>query len=297
MCSPKIYRQFPLGETEGTVGTCCREAYSSLTAHKRVILFDTNPGIIAGEKRNAYMAQYDDEGNNYTECPCMCKYNANRQSKTISSRRRQWWSDAKRIAGYVSEDPDAAAAAVKAQASCTFAADHEPPTTTTTTAPPPPIVVNATFTIDLADAAVTAVIENKEVRNAFSDAFKRDIGKKLGLGGSASRRRINVTDVRRGSLLVEFTVTSEPGKSSTITNAKFNERMTGEIELERLSSDDTLIDAGVVFPASVPTSSVSGAASTQPSANPSTTELSGGGLAAPAKVASVVSILCFALLG
>merc|ERR1719238_1882806 len=174
------------------------------------------------------------EGNNYTECPCMCKYNANRQSATISSRRRQWWSDAE--------------TAVLAQANCPFAADHEPPSTTTTTSPPPPIIVSATFTFDLGDAAVTAVIENEMVRNAFSDAFKRDIGKKLGLGGTASRRRINVTDVRRGSLLVEFTVTSEPGKSSTITNAKFNERMTGEIELERLSSDDTLIEAGVVFP-------------------------------------------------
>jgi len=223
-----------------------------MTATYRVILFDTNPGIIAGEDRNAYMDQYNDEGNNYTECPCMCKYNANRQSATISSRRRQWWSDAE--------------TAVLAQANCPFAADHEPPSTTTTTTPPPPIVVSATFTFNLPDVAVTAIIETEEVRNAFSYAFKRDIGKKLGLGGSASRKRINITDVRRGSLIVDFTVTSEPDKSNTITEAKFTERMTGEIELERLSSDDTLIDAGVVFPASVPASSVSGAASTQPSA-------------------------------
>merc|ERR1719238_1334741 len=225
------------------------------------------------------------EGNNYTECPCMCKYNANRQSATISSRRRQWWSDAE--------------TAVLAQANCPFAADHEPPSTTTTTTPPPPIVVSATFTFNLPDVAVTAIIETEEVRSAFSDAFKRDIGKMLGLGGSASQKRINITDVRRGSLIVNFTVTSEPDKSNAITEAKFTERMKGEIELERLSSDDTLIDAGVVFPASVPASTVSRAASTQPSANQGG---DGGGnseesLAAPAKVAIVVSLLWFALLG
>merc|ERR1712066_748718 len=103
--------------------------------------------------------------------------------------------------------------------------------------------------------AVNAIINTEQVRSAFETAFKRDIGEKLGLGRTASSKRIAVTALRRGSLLVDFTVTSPSGSLKKITNAKFVERMTGDISLEYLSSDVILTSAGISFPTSVPASS------------------------------------------
>merc|ERR1712176_1385519 len=74
-------------------------------------------------------------------------------------------------------------------------------------------------------------------------------------GRTASSKRIAVTALRRGSLLVDFTVTSPSGSFNKITNAKFVERMTGDISLEYLSSDVILTNAGIFFPPSVPASS------------------------------------------
>merc|ERR1712176_927530 len=74
-------------------------------------------------------------------------------------------------------------------------------------------------------------------------------------GRTASSKRIAVTALRRGSLLVDFTVTSPSGSFNKITNAKFAERMTGDISLEYLSSDAILKNAGIFFPPSVPASS------------------------------------------
>jgi hypothetical protein len=115
--------------------------------------------------------------------------------------------------------------------------------------------VSSTFTFDLPDVAVNAIIDTEQVRNAFETAFKRDIGEKLGLGSTASSNRIAVTALRRGSLIVDFTVTSPSGSLKKITNEKFAERMTGDISLEYLSSDVILTSAGISFPTSVPASS------------------------------------------
>merc|ERR1712007_89495 len=116
------------------------------------------------------------------------------------------------------------------------------------------IVVSSTFTFDLPDVAVDAIIDTEQVRSAFETAFKRDIGEKLGLGRTASSRRIAVTALRRGSLIVDFTVTSPSSSFKKITDEKFAERMTGDISLEYLSSDVILTSAGISFPTSVPAS-------------------------------------------
>merc|ERR1712232_872559 len=195
----------------------------------------------------------------YSECPCMCKY-----KPSESARRRQWWGDAagrRRRSDIRSEEETAA---VTAQANCPFAADHEDTHATTqstgssesaSTGTVLDIVVSSTFTFDLPDVAVNAIIGNEQVRSAFETAFKRDIGEKLGLGSTASSKRIAVTALRRGSLVVDFTVTSPSGSFKKITNSKFAERMTGDISLKYLSSDVIPTNAGIFFPPSVPASS------------------------------------------
>lgn len=106
--------------------------------------------------------------------------------------------------------------------------------------------LSSTMTFDLPAAAVTAVLNNATVRAAFDAAFKTDMGAALGVPTS----RITVTAVRQGSLLVDFTVTS-------MTDAVWADRMTGDVALPTLSSDATLTGAGVAIPASVPASSAS----------------------------------------
>jgi len=202
------------------------------------------------------MGQYD--AVDYSECPCMCKY-----KPSESARRRQWWGDSgrRRRSDIRSEEETAA---VTAQANCPFAADHEDTQATSqstgssdsaSTGTVVDIVVSSTLTFDLPDVAVNAIIDTEQVRSAFETAFKRDIGEKLGLGSTASSNRIAVTALRRGSLIVDFTVTSPSGSLKKITNEKFAERMTGDISLEYLSSDVILTSAGISFPTSVPASS------------------------------------------
>merc|ERR1712151_1233434 len=209
-------------------------------------------------ERNAYLEQYD--ALDFSECPCMCKY-----KPSESARRRQWWGDSgRRRRSDIRSGEETTA--VAAQANCPFAADHEDTQATTqstgssgsssaSTGTSVDIVVSSTFTFDLPDVAVNAIIETEQVRNAFETAFKRDIGEKLRLGSTASSKRIAVTALRRGSLIVDFTVTSPSSSFKKITNEKFAERMTGDISLEYLSSDVILTSAGISFPASVPASS------------------------------------------
>merc|ERR1712019_74556 len=188
----------------------------------------------------------------------MCKY-----KPSESARRRQWWGDSgrRRRSDIRSEEETAA---VTAQANCPFAADHEDTHATSqstgssdsaSTGTVVDIVVSSTLTFDLPDVAVNAIIDTEHVRSAFETAFKRDIGEKLGLGSTASSKRIAVTALRRGSLIVDFTVTSPSGSFKKITDEKFAERMTGDISLEYLSSDAILKSAGISFPTSVPASS------------------------------------------
>merc|ERR1712151_708817 len=209
-------------------------------------------------ERNAYLEQYD--ALDFSECPCMCKY-----KPSESARRRQWWGDSgRRRRSDIRSGEETTA--VAAQANCPFAADHEDTQATTqstgssgsssaSTGTTVDIVVSSTFTFDLPDVAVNAIIDTEQVRSAFETAFKRDIGEKLGLGSTASSRRIAGTALRRGSLIVDFTVTSPSGSFKKITDEKFAERMTGDISLEYLSSDVILTSAGISFPASVPASS------------------------------------------
>jgi len=129
------------------------------------------------------------------------------------------------------------------------------------------------MTFDLPAEAVTAVLNNATVRAAFDAAFKTDMGAALGVPTS----RITVTAVRQGSLLVDFTVTS-------MTDADWDDRMTGNIALATLSSDATLAGAGVSVPVSVPASSASSPTS---SSEPQGTVASAGH---PVRVVSVGSL-------
>lgn len=133
--------------------------------------------------------------------------------------------------------------------------------------------LSSTVTFDLPAEAVTAVLNNATVRAAFDAAFKTDMGAALGVPTS----RITVTAVRQGSLLVDFTVTS-------MTDADWDDRMTGNIALATLSSDATLAGAGVSVPVSVPASSASSPTS---SSEPQGTVASAGH---PVRVVSVGSL-------
>jgi len=133
--------------------------------------------------------------------------------------------------------------------------------------------LSSTMTFDLPAEAVTAVLNNATVRAAFDAAFKTDMGAALGVPTS----RITVTAVRQGSLLVDFTVTS-------MTDADWDDRMTGNLALATLSSDATLAGAGVSVPVSVPASSASSPTS---SSEPQGTVASAGH---PVRVVSVGSL-------
>jgi len=126
---------------EATVGGCCRQSANRIASSYRVMFYDSDPGVLAGDARMAFMEQYDDIDDNYSECPCYCKY---RPSET--SRRRTWWSTRRR--------PNAGA--VAAQARCPFASDFTDDATISPTLAPT-LAPTTTTTSDDAIDVVTIV--------------------------------------------------------------------------------------------------------------------------------------------
>lgn len=246
------------------MGSCCRESANRMAQIYRVIFYDSDPGVLADDARMAFIEQYDDVDDNYSECPCYCKY-----QPSETSRRRTWWSTRRR--------PNAGA--VAAQALCPFAADLTDDVIDTTSSPTP-VPTSTTASNDAIDVVTTVEITfpgNLSNLNAtVQEALKAAV--------VAAVQEVNQGDatytvaLRPGSIIAVLTVTGTAADTAALVSYV----------------DVNPIAVAVPGFSATSTSAVL-AAATAPADVPSTTESSGGQMAAQASVTVVASISLLAI--